>query len=128
MREKLLSIIEKNSRIDLKDLAVILGMEEIDIVNELQKCESLSFFSSQTIKKKVTSLSDLHLHYVRIQFYSMSIIVTWRKGEKLFVLSIKMVRFFLGSALVFFFFFPFFFWFPGQGSNWSCSRWPTPQP
>ena len=39
MREKLLSIIEKNSRIDLKDLAVILGMEEIDIVNELQKCE-----------------------------------------------------------------------------------------
>ena len=39
MREKLLSIIEKNSRIELKDLAVILGMEEIDIVNELQKCE-----------------------------------------------------------------------------------------
>lgn len=32
---------------------------------------------------------------VRIQFYSMNMIVTWRKGEKLFMLSIKMVWFFL---------------------------------
>ena len=31
MREKLLSIIEKNSRIDLKELAIRLGKEEIDI-------------------------------------------------------------------------------------------------
>mgnify|MGYP001537008813 CR=1 FL=1 len=29
MREELLAIIEKNSRIDLKELAVILGVEEI---------------------------------------------------------------------------------------------------
>ena len=39
MREELLSIIEKNSRIDLKELAVRLGKEEIDVVNELQKLE-----------------------------------------------------------------------------------------
>ncbi len=39
MREELLAIIEKNSRIDLKELAVRLGKEEIDIVNELQKLE-----------------------------------------------------------------------------------------
>ena len=39
MREELLSIIEKNSRIDLKELAVRLDKEEIDIVNELQKLE-----------------------------------------------------------------------------------------
>ena len=39
MREELLSIIEKNSRIDMKELAVRLGKEEIDIVNELQKLE-----------------------------------------------------------------------------------------
>ncbi len=32
MREQILSIIEKNSRIDLHELAVILGMEETDIV------------------------------------------------------------------------------------------------
>ena len=35
MREELLAVIEKNSRIDLKEHAVILGVEEIDVVNEL---------------------------------------------------------------------------------------------
>lgn len=40
MREELLSIIEKNSRIDLKELSVILGVEEIDVVNELEKLEN----------------------------------------------------------------------------------------
>ena len=39
MREELLLVIEKNSRIDLKELAVILGVEEIDIVNELADME-----------------------------------------------------------------------------------------
>ena len=39
MREQLLKIIERNSRIDLKELAVILGVEETAIVEELQKCE-----------------------------------------------------------------------------------------
>ena len=39
MREQLLSIIEKNSRIDLKELAIRLGKEEIDVVNELQSLE-----------------------------------------------------------------------------------------
>lgn len=40
MREKLLSMIEKNSRIDVKELAVLMGEEEIDIVNELATLES----------------------------------------------------------------------------------------
>src|SRR5574344_788847 len=39
MREELLSIIEKNSRIGLDELAVILGVEEIDVVNEIAKLE-----------------------------------------------------------------------------------------
>jgi DNA-binding Lrp family transcriptional regulator len=39
MEEELLAIIEKNSRIDLKELAVILGVAEIDVVNALQKME-----------------------------------------------------------------------------------------
>jgi len=39
MREELLSIIEKNSRIDLKDLAVMLGAQEIDILNEMETLE-----------------------------------------------------------------------------------------
>lgn len=39
MRDKLLSIIEKNSRIGLKDLAVMLNKEEIEVANELQMLE-----------------------------------------------------------------------------------------
>ena len=36
MREQILAIIEKNSRISVKELAVILGAEEIDVANELK--------------------------------------------------------------------------------------------
>lgn len=39
MREELLAIIEKNSRIDLKELAVILGVEEADVLQELEQLE-----------------------------------------------------------------------------------------
>lgn len=39
MRQELLRIIEKNSRMNLKELAVILGVEEIDVVNELAALE-----------------------------------------------------------------------------------------
>ena len=44
MREELLKIIEKNSRIDLKELAVILGVEEIDVVNEMAAMEAEGIF------------------------------------------------------------------------------------
>lgn len=40
MQNELLALLEKNSRIDLKELAVLLGKEEIDVVNELSKLES----------------------------------------------------------------------------------------
>lgn len=40
MREKILGIIEKNSRVDVKELAVILGVEEIDVVNEMAAMEA----------------------------------------------------------------------------------------
>lgn len=40
MREQLLKVIEKNSRIDLKELAVLLGVEEIDVVNEMAAMEA----------------------------------------------------------------------------------------
>lgn len=40
MREKILTIIEKNSRIELAELAVMLGVEEVDIINELEAMES----------------------------------------------------------------------------------------
>lgn len=40
MREEILNFIEKNSRIDLKEVAVCLGMTEIDVANELAAMES----------------------------------------------------------------------------------------
>ena len=39
MREELLLLIEKNSRINLKELAVLLGVEEVDVVSELASLE-----------------------------------------------------------------------------------------
>lgn len=39
MREKILSYIEKNSRVDLHDLAVMLGSDEATIMNALEEME-----------------------------------------------------------------------------------------
>lgn len=40
MREKILGIIEKNSKMDLKELAIILGEDEIDVANEIAAMEA----------------------------------------------------------------------------------------
>jgi len=40
MREELLKTIEKNSRIELKELAVRLGVSEVDVANELASMET----------------------------------------------------------------------------------------
>lgn len=39
MREKILAVIEKNSRIDIKDLAVLLGENEVAVANEIAQME-----------------------------------------------------------------------------------------
>ena len=39
MREKILSYIETNSRVDLHDLAVMLGTDEVTVMNELEAME-----------------------------------------------------------------------------------------
>ena len=39
MREKILTFIEKNSRIDISELAVILGEDELAVANELAAME-----------------------------------------------------------------------------------------
>lgn len=39
MREKILTFIEKNSRIELKELAIILGIDEAAVANELESME-----------------------------------------------------------------------------------------
>ena len=39
MREELLSILEKNSRIDFSELAILLGAEESEVLKEISKLE-----------------------------------------------------------------------------------------
>ena len=39
MREKILAVIEKNSRIDLKDLAALLGEDEAAVAKEIEEME-----------------------------------------------------------------------------------------
>lgn len=39
MREQILNYIEKNARVDLKELAILLGMNEIDLINEIAAME-----------------------------------------------------------------------------------------
>ncbi len=40
VREELLSILEKNSRISIQELAVLLGVEEIKVANEIKRLEA----------------------------------------------------------------------------------------
>lgn len=69
MREELLAIIEKNSRIDLKELAVILGVREVDVVNELETMEKEGIICGyhtlvnweKTSNEKVTALIEVRV-------------------------------------------------------------------
>lgn len=69
MREELLAIIEKNSRIDLKELAVILGVREVDVVNELEVMEKEGVICGyhtlvnweKTSNEKVTALIEVRV-------------------------------------------------------------------
>ena len=69
MREKILTVIERNSRIDIKELSVILGVEEIDIVNELAALESEGIICGyhtlidweKTSIEKVTALIEVRV-------------------------------------------------------------------
>ena len=69
MREELLSVIEKNSRIDLKELAVILGVREVDVVNELETMEKEGIICGyhtlvnweKTSNEKVTALIEVRV-------------------------------------------------------------------
>ena len=45
MREKILTFIEKNSRVNLKDLAVMLGVEEAVVANEIADMEKEGIIS-----------------------------------------------------------------------------------
>jgi len=69
MREQILAIIEKNSRISVKELAVILGAEEIDVANELKALEDEGIICGyhtmidweKTDIEKVTALIEVRI-------------------------------------------------------------------
>ena len=69
MREELLSLIEKNSRMGVNELAVLLGKEEIDVANEIAKLESEGIICAyhtlidweKTSIEKVTALIEVRV-------------------------------------------------------------------
>lgn len=69
MREQLLSIIEKNSRIGLNELAVLLGRDELEVANEVKKLEEERIICGyhtlidwdKTSLEKVTALIEVRV-------------------------------------------------------------------
>ena len=67
MREKILAIMEKNSRIDIKDLAVLLGESEVAVSNEIAYMETEHIICGyhtfinwdNTSEEKVTALIEV---------------------------------------------------------------------
>lgn len=67
MREKILAIMEKNSRIDIKDLAVLLGESEVAVANEIADMENEHIICGyhtlinwdNTSEEKVTALIEV---------------------------------------------------------------------
>lgn len=67
MREKILAVIEKNSRIDLNDLAVMLGVPEAEVANEIAQMEKEQVICGyhtlinwdKTSNEKVTALIEV---------------------------------------------------------------------
>ena len=67
MREELLSVIEKNSRIDISELAIRLGVDETTIVQELEALEKENIICGyhtlidweKTSAEKVTALIEV---------------------------------------------------------------------
>ena len=77
MRAQILAIIEKNSRISVKELAVILGAEEIDVANELKALEEEAIICGyhtlidweKTVIEKLTALIEVRITPQRGQWF-----------------------------------------------------------
>lgn len=69
MREELLSLIEKNSKMSLKELAVLLGADELEIANEMEALENEGVICGyhtlidwdKTKSEKVTALIEVRV-------------------------------------------------------------------
>ena len=70
MREKILTFIEKNSRIDVKELAIVLGVDEAAVMNELEEMENEHIICGyhtlinweKTGIEKVTAMIEVRVH------------------------------------------------------------------
>lgn len=69
MREELLSLIEKNSKMSIKELAVLLGADELEIANEMEALEKEGVICGyhtlidwdKTKSEKVTALIEVRV-------------------------------------------------------------------
>ena len=69
MREKILAVMEKNSRIDLKELAVLLGEDEIAVANAIADMEKENIICGyhtlinwdNTSEEKVSALIEVRV-------------------------------------------------------------------
>ena len=69
MREKILSVIEKNSRIDIGELAILLGEDEAAIANEIADMEKEGIicgyhtliYWDKTANEKVNALIEVRV-------------------------------------------------------------------
>ena len=61
MREKILTFIEKNSRIDTQELAVILGVDETAVMNELEAMDQEGINWDKAGVEKVTALIEVRV-------------------------------------------------------------------
>ena len=69
MREELLSLIEKNSKMSLKELAVLLGADELEVANEIDSLENEGVICGyhtlidwdKTKSEKVTALIEVRV-------------------------------------------------------------------
>ena len=69
MREKILSVIEKNSRIDIAELAILLGEDEVAVANEISDMEKEGVICGyhtlinweKTVNEKVNALIEVRV-------------------------------------------------------------------
>ena len=69
MREKILAVMEKNSRIDLKELAILLGEDEVAVANAIADMEKENIICGyhtlinwdNTSEEKVSALIEVRV-------------------------------------------------------------------
>ena len=77
MREKILDILEKNGRIDLKEMAIMLGYSEAEVANEIADMEKEHIICGynavinwdKTSEEKVTALIGLGFDSIAERLY-----------------------------------------------------------